>query len=560
MKSVARSLCVVMTVILTLSMIVMLVSCNDDTLMNWDNYLPTVDEYPLEVESVPQFEKRDLPNVKEVNDDYFQRYGLWIISDGEYCYGYLPLFDVRFGEGEQFTKITPRYIYYSDYFFFEATKSDSTTLYDIEGNKIVSGYYIRVDNYIQTRKVNGIPTKTATIYVQTNPEDETNCFYVALNENGTLAHDLIDANYSSSTPTTKLLLDWVESEPADTIDYSLQVDKFANSITVKDYGQIEESHYKYEFYRNDTLLSTLDIHRAPYTFYNLFYLDGKVFFCTSSTPYEAGNKYNYVNSAGERYYRQLHSFDIATGKLTDISTNYVIVGEIKLMFNRAKKVYDIAKVNAIPKINGVANANDSECTYMIDANGKVVFSKQNAPYGIPYVKIGSNYYTTTRCIVNSKLQLVADLGDATFARLLSNKIALHYHDKIGAVDFNGIVKMDFTPCTLRMAAIYGDYCAIQDDDGNEYIMDFSKGVVRNMADLFNTNTSDLIFGYGAMVGVKRSYGTDWYTIDGKKVINSAVNANLNIEYITLLNRKFGWLVVEVNTANGTKTQYYKISY
>lgn len=559
MKKYAKILCTALAIVMIASSVVVLAACSTVSI-NWEDYLPTPDEWQkiLDNTDVPKFEKVNIDSNAYVNN-YDLSSGLVTISDGDYVYGYLPLTNKRFGEGENYHQIIANNVYYSSTIYYMAYKNNSMTLFNSEGYRIAEGVNIFVSDLVAE---NAHRTGKYLSIKVTNENFESTEYYVEIGKNGELSQNLLTKiPYNDDIPQVgslleskgEYLLDVLDLDFTDFIDYSEQEDEFLNNITVQTYGSTMV------FYSEGKQLCSwnlpVNVAMSP------IYVNGKLLYATSTHVDAMSSKgYNFVDSKGDKFNWQMYSLNIKTGKVSKLNTNYVVTNDdvSVLMYNRSKGKYDLAMVTAIPKIDGIAYEDFATDAYLINCNGQIAFSALNDSFGMPMVKIGKNYLTITGNIVTARGKLVTSLSDATALAITSDRIVLNVNGKVGAIDFDGIVKTAFN-YTLWGDETYGNHAIAQDEDDHYYFINFYNGTARRVDNVLDVDESDIVFARNSyLIGARRSDGTDWYTVDGTLVISAATNSYLSIPHYTIGGKQFGWLKVTVKGASGSEVEYYRI--
>lgn len=564
MKKYAKVLCTALVIVMTVSTLATLAACSDAISINWNNYLPTHTEWQEEhFYKLPTVEKLNVSDDAKATTSLYE--GLVNIEDSSGVYGYVIYTGATFGKGEGYIGIRA-YPFYGTVYFIASGKG-TQTLYDIYGNKILSGDPVEVHHKTQAY-IDGKLRNFLNVGVDRYIDEETT-YYVEILEDGSLSQD-IRSTLSSTTVTPdvgelfemtgKSLHDWLDLDLDERSNFGRHDDEFLNSIYVQEYINLVI------FYRDGKKISTwkkpLDIDG------HITYSNGKLLYATATPIAEnSRSKYNYVNRYGDKCYWQLHSYNIKTGHIRNIDTNYVISDQDKPthLYNNTTNKFDLISSMCIPKVDGVAYAYSFKEKYIIDDSGKVAFRASAQPYGMPLMKIGKNYLTDSYNIVNTNGKLVSDLNSslvlATTADLLVTKI----DNKIGAVDFDGVVKMPFDYNAYLgyfPLQVFGSYAIVADQDDNEYFMDYSHGTVRKVTDVMGVDENHIFHGfyYPYFIGAVTDYGTDLYMPDGTLAVSNTQNAYFSILTNHVNSKVIGWLTVDINTDNDdTKREYYRVS-
>lgn len=475
-----RLVAAIVVAVLAIGMVAVLAACDTTFGIKWDNYLLSAEDYIKQAHSgFPTATKVELPqNATEINTTQ-TAYGLITYKLNSNVRGHLLAANKMIGNSE-FLKSLTAYPVSSSLTVYVGTGSNNYTyLYDMNGKSF--GYYTDVAKVTDLKTYTSGAKDYLRVTLQKTENDETEYNYYEILEDetfGTLQREL-EADKLPDIGETFTL----QGEP---LDSWLKITSYSangklNDDEYFDYQVVEYNDHMYGFV-NDKGKET-SLLNLPANGKLLTYIDGKILFTTStSVDSDATDGYNFV-SGSSKYLNKLYSFNIRSGKVSELKTNYVVNSDNTsfVMYNHKNNKYDLAMINVYLMQDGIARAESSYAdTVVINSNGKVGYSMKESQYGMPMIKIGKNYVTTGDYIVNSNLKFVAYGGNSEAEALLTDGIVLTVDGKVGVVDYSGKVKVAFE--YELVGSPVGQYAIVTDRDDKQFVLNLSDGTVKTLAE------------------------------------------------------------------------------
>ena len=544
-----RLLAIVVSVVMLVSAVAVLAACfGGEFDLDWNNYLVDYDTYVRQnggsTSQLPSFSKvlTSLSSSAYVSDSY-ANYGLIRITDSGYSYGYSLAGNTVFGRYDSLTS-APTVASYGDVITYMGSSSSYMYLYDVNGNSVTSGRYIEVGDTYTVGSGD-----SATTYLEVRVGDysyDTETRYYEVYSSGSISYwtsELPSENGNSSNyysvgdslkPESESLANLLGiGNSGDEYDSTL------NSIYVSKLGR-NWTFYRYGYQELSTLTEPLNLD-------NVVYVDGCIIY-TTKTPVDqyATKGYNYV-SGSSKYYVETFSFDIERGRSSSLNTDYIITSFEGNWYNRTDRTYDLAEVEALRMIDGVAWQSESSRytdTLLIDANGSIGFSELDSEYGLPQYKLTSDDDSNFIARGNGATFMVSAKGDilATFAgnpvAVTSDSLYITVDGKLGAIDFYGKVSVSFDYEYLTHMGLY----AAVERYGTEYVLNLSTGRTTSLSSLVSSRAQ---FSYNGYIYVENNDGTyNWYDLSGNRIVSNVVNSYLSVSTFTLNNNTYRWLSVQ----------------
>lgn len=285
------------------------------------------------------------------------------------------------------------------------------------------------------------------------------------------------------------------------------------------------------------------------------YIDGKLLYTlVAYVDSSMTEGYNFIDDAGDKWMADLYSFDIGSGKTSEIEADFLILSQDSDVYNYSTKSIDASVVTVARMENGVAVEYYSETDiYMVNGSGEVLFKGSECYYGAPVSRIGSNFVTSKGNIVDADLELVAEMPDYVLyvpdlERLFCsdgvNTCLMNYSGKVIQV-----YDYEYVPnCEV------GDGKIAVSKDGELYILDLNSAVAEKISDKVSAPGSITL--NGKYVYVSDNGYSNVYKLDGTLYLEGiAVNVSENLDrsIIEYYDGTVGLL--PVSTAEGIR--YYR---
>ena len=553
-----RLLAIVVSVVMLVSAVAVLAACfGGEFDIDWNNYLADYETFMREnggSNQLPSFSRvyslNSLSSSAYVDDSYAS-YGLVTISSSGDYYGYSIVGDTTFGRYDNLTS-TPSVASYGEVITYMGRGSSNYYLYDVAGNSVTYGKNIYVGDTHTVGSGDNATTYLEVTVTDSYYDSETKYYEVySSGRIGSWYSELpSEDGYSSNnyysvgdyiTPDSESLASVLGINMSKKgYDYTL------NSLYVSQLGR-NWTFYKYGY-------NELSTWNQPLNLWNYLYVDGCILY-TTKTPVDqfATKGYNYV-SGSSKYYVETFSFDIERGRTSTLSTDYVILSYEGNLFNREDSTYDLALVDALRMVDGVAwssESNNYTDALLIDANGSIGFSELDSEYGMPLFKLtdddDSNFISASDdafFMVSSKGDILATLsGNISPVAVTSDALYIDLDGKLGAIDFDGRVSVSFD---YDFITSKGNYAAVE-RYGTEYVLNLSTGRTTSLSSLVSSKAQFSSNGY---IYVENSdYTYDWWDLSGTKIASSVSNSYLSVRTFTLNNTTYSWL--QLSSSSGS---------
>ena len=562
MKTAKRLLFFAFVIAVAFSMVTLLAACNDEDdnvykagtfKISWSSYMDDIDELQSDY-NLPSVQQKSFgDDVVKIDTSYASNGLITLRTSEDKYYGYLLHSDITFGVQDGLTNLS--YGYHNT--FRGKTADGVNIIYDSVGNKIASGASVGVNN-VKSAKVNG-RTK----------------YYLEIDVDGVIEyHERMEDGSFSVTGVAQLpqsngipgVGDSFASDPESLFE-AFEIDEDEpDSFMENTYARIHNRTLTF-YDKNGKKISSF---LRPTNADILIYIDKNIVYSTL-TPVDpmATQGFNYIKG-DSKYLSKIYNYNISSGKTQELKVDYVLAAPLTVMYNKDAKAHDLATVNIYRMVDGVAWADKTYLdTVIINTRGDIGFSTQNSSYGMPMASIGKNYLyfapaTRKYNIVDAKGDLVAELGDVsdTMQAVLSDGFLVRLNGKLGVVGFDGKVTIGFE--YYAVSSVYGDYVLVTDLSDTYCVL--SGKSVKSLTSITLANAEDIeIFNLGKYKFIRvydRGNETyDFYNLDGTKIISNAVSSAF-ATYVTFTQdseNSYMFCSIDVKTASGTETQYYRIA-
>lgn len=197
-------------------------------------------------------------------------------------------------------------------------------------------------------------------------------------------------------------------------------------------------------------------------------LDGKIIVQKTYLTDKESKDYDLI-MRGEKYILVSKSIDLLTGKVKELELDYLIGEADPYMDKDGNAKYAVATIRKIIEKYPV----DSQMNVLIDSNGKIV-SELGGIYPKELIKLEDNfyYYPRGKYFFNEKLEPLFALKGEPYIYKEESKIIFNDNGKYGAIDYQGNVVIPFDYSLISPYFSNNKTYAVY-NDMKKYIIDFN---------------------------------------------------------------------------------------